>query len=207
MLTKDPLGNRGGGIHDHVGGGFHRYSTDRMWLVPHFEKCYTTTLVTVLVKLTSWPMGPVTPGSGGTLTFLLRGNGRSHRRLRRHRLDRRQRRGYHTWTPTKSARCRPTPPDASSKLRRASRTSRIAMCCSGRKPGHCRPRQRNWPRRAGAAGLRGTAKPRVDTRFSPTGTAWRFGPADAGRLLGKDEFTLVAAKTADCAGEPSRRRG
>ena len=27
-----------GGIYDHVGGGFHRYSTDRMWLVPHFEK-------------------------------------------------------------------------------------------------------------------------------------------------------------------------
>ncbi len=27
-----------GGIHDHVGGGFHRYSTDGMWQVPHFEK-------------------------------------------------------------------------------------------------------------------------------------------------------------------------
>jgi len=27
-----------GGIYDHVGGGFHRYSTDREWLVPHFEK-------------------------------------------------------------------------------------------------------------------------------------------------------------------------
>ena len=29
---------RRGGIHDHVGGGFHRYATDRNWLVPHFEK-------------------------------------------------------------------------------------------------------------------------------------------------------------------------
>jgi uncharacterized protein YyaL (SSP411 family) len=27
-----------GGIHDHVGGGFHRYATDRRWLIPHFEK-------------------------------------------------------------------------------------------------------------------------------------------------------------------------
>jgi hypothetical protein len=27
-----------GGIHDQVGGGFHRYSTDAHWLVPHFEK-------------------------------------------------------------------------------------------------------------------------------------------------------------------------
>ncbi|MCC6159895.1 MAG: thioredoxin domain-containing protein [Deltaproteobacteria bacterium] len=27
-----------GGIYDHVAGGFHRYSTDHHWLVPHFEK-------------------------------------------------------------------------------------------------------------------------------------------------------------------------
>jgi uncharacterized protein YyaL (SSP411 family) len=29
---------RRGGIYDHVGYGFHRYSTDREWLLPHFEK-------------------------------------------------------------------------------------------------------------------------------------------------------------------------
>jgi uncharacterized protein YyaL (SSP411 family) len=33
-LTKMALG----GIYDQVGGGFHRYSTDAQWLVPHFEK-------------------------------------------------------------------------------------------------------------------------------------------------------------------------
>ena len=27
-----------GGLHDHLGGGFHRYSVDRFWHVPHFEK-------------------------------------------------------------------------------------------------------------------------------------------------------------------------
>ncbi len=27
-----------GGVHDHVGGGFHRYSVDEQWFVPHFEK-------------------------------------------------------------------------------------------------------------------------------------------------------------------------
>src|SRR4051794_17053612 len=27
-----------GGLHDHVGGGFHRYSVDEQWFVPHFEK-------------------------------------------------------------------------------------------------------------------------------------------------------------------------
>jgi uncharacterized protein YyaL (SSP411 family) len=28
----------GGGIHDQLGGGFHRYATDAIWLVPHFEQ-------------------------------------------------------------------------------------------------------------------------------------------------------------------------
>ena len=28
----------GGGMYDQIGGGFHRYSTDAHWLVPHFEK-------------------------------------------------------------------------------------------------------------------------------------------------------------------------
>ncbi len=27
-----------GGIYDHLGGGFHRYATDAVWLIPHFEK-------------------------------------------------------------------------------------------------------------------------------------------------------------------------
>lgn len=34
--TLDALSR--GGIHDHLGGGFHRYSTDASWRVPHFEK-------------------------------------------------------------------------------------------------------------------------------------------------------------------------
>ncbi len=29
---------RANGIHDHLGGGFHRYATDREWRIPHFEK-------------------------------------------------------------------------------------------------------------------------------------------------------------------------
>ena len=35
-LTLDKMA--AGGIYDHLGGGFHRYSTDDRWLVPHFEK-------------------------------------------------------------------------------------------------------------------------------------------------------------------------
>jgi len=37
-VLKTLDGMMAGGIRDHVGGGFHRYSTDRVWLVPHFEK-------------------------------------------------------------------------------------------------------------------------------------------------------------------------
>ncbi len=35
-LTLDQMFQ--GGIYDHVGGGFHRYSVDRYWHIPHFEK-------------------------------------------------------------------------------------------------------------------------------------------------------------------------
>lgn len=38
-----------GGIFDQIGGGFHRYSTDARWLVPHFEKMlYDNALVTMV---------------------------------------------------------------------------------------------------------------------------------------------------------------
>jgi uncharacterized protein YyaL (SSP411 family) len=36
LFTLKKMGE--GGIFDQIGGGFHRYSTDREWLVPHFEK-------------------------------------------------------------------------------------------------------------------------------------------------------------------------
>jgi uncharacterized protein YyaL (SSP411 family) len=46
-LTLDRMAD--GGIFDQVGGGFHRYSTDGRWLVPHFEKMlYDNALLTRL---------------------------------------------------------------------------------------------------------------------------------------------------------------
>ncbi len=38
MVKKTLSAMRLGGVWDHVGYGFHRYSTDKHWLVPHFEK-------------------------------------------------------------------------------------------------------------------------------------------------------------------------
>lgn len=46
-FTADKMDS--GGIHDHVGGGFARYSTDQKWLVPHFEKMlYDNALLSML---------------------------------------------------------------------------------------------------------------------------------------------------------------
>jgi len=38
MAEKTLLAMGAGGIHDHIGYGFHRYSTDAGWVLPHFEK-------------------------------------------------------------------------------------------------------------------------------------------------------------------------
>lgn len=38
MVEKTLQAMRNGGIYDHIGYGFHRYSTDAQWIVPHYEK-------------------------------------------------------------------------------------------------------------------------------------------------------------------------
>jgi uncharacterized protein YyaL (SSP411 family) len=43
-----------GGIYDHVGGGFHRYSTDARWLVPHFEKMLYDNALLAVAYLEAW---------------------------------------------------------------------------------------------------------------------------------------------------------
>jgi hypothetical protein len=43
-----------GGIHDHLGGGFHRYSTDARWLVPHFEKMLYDQAGLALAYVAGW---------------------------------------------------------------------------------------------------------------------------------------------------------
>ncbi|MBA2624964.1 MAG: thioredoxin domain-containing protein, partial [Acidimicrobiia bacterium] len=43
-----------GGVYDHVGGGFHRYSVDAFWMVPHFEKMLYDQALLVRVLLHAW---------------------------------------------------------------------------------------------------------------------------------------------------------
>ncbi|MCC6418748.1 MAG: thioredoxin domain-containing protein [Gemmataceae bacterium] len=43
-----------GGMYDHLGGGFHRYSTDQRWLVPHFEKMLYDNALLVVAYLEAY---------------------------------------------------------------------------------------------------------------------------------------------------------
>ena len=45
-----------GGMYDQVGGGFHRYSTDAVWLVPHFEKMLYDNALLARVYLDAWKL-------------------------------------------------------------------------------------------------------------------------------------------------------
>jgi uncharacterized protein YyaL (SSP411 family) len=45
-----------GGIHDHLGGGFHRYAVDAAWRVPHFEKMLYDQAQLANVYLTGWQL-------------------------------------------------------------------------------------------------------------------------------------------------------
>jgi uncharacterized protein YyaL (SSP411 family) len=46
----------GGGIYDHLGGGFHRYAVDGVWLVPHFEKMLYDQAQLIDVYLDAWQL-------------------------------------------------------------------------------------------------------------------------------------------------------
>ena len=85
-----------GGIHDHLAGGFHRYSTDRYWLVPHFEKMLYDNALLARVYADAYrvdPRGEVRPDGQGHPRLdprrddlprgrLLLGGGRGHPRGR-----------------------------------------------------------------------------------------------------------------------------
>ncbi len=75
MVEKTLAAMRHGGIYDHIGFGFHRYSTDRRWLVPHFEKMlYDQALLAITYteafQITRNPLFSRTAGE--TLSYILR---------------------------------------------------------------------------------------------------------------------------------------
>ncbi|MEM3884385.1 MAG: thioredoxin domain-containing protein [Nitrososphaerota archaeon] len=82
-----------GGIHDHLAGGFHRYSTDRYWMIPHFEKMlYDNALLArayleaylltkddfmkgVAIKTLDWMLSELSSPEGGFYTSIAAGYG------------------------------------------------------------------------------------------------------------------------------------
>ena len=65
-----------GGMHDHIGGGFHRYSVDRTWHVPHFEKMLYDQGQLAIAYLEGFQL---------TGEKVVRGGGARHPRVRRAR--------------------------------------------------------------------------------------------------------------------------
>jgi uncharacterized protein len=57
MATATLDGMALGGMYDLVGGGFHRYSVDERWLIPHFEKMLYDNALLVPVYLHAWLVG------------------------------------------------------------------------------------------------------------------------------------------------------
>ncbi|HCU37235.1 MAG TPA: thioredoxin domain-containing protein [Armatimonadetes bacterium] len=54
MVEKTLLEMADGGIHDQLGSGFHRYSTDERWLVPHFEKMLYDQAMLTMAYTEAW---------------------------------------------------------------------------------------------------------------------------------------------------------
>ncbi len=54
MVTKTLDAMAAGGMYDLLGGGFHRYSVDRSWLVPHFEKMLYDNALLAATYLHGW---------------------------------------------------------------------------------------------------------------------------------------------------------
>src|SRR3954465_5431245 len=73
MTSLDAMAS--GGMYDHLGGGFARYSVDGQWLVPHFEKMLYDQALLARVYLHAWqvtgsPLYP--PVLQGTADYALR---------------------------------------------------------------------------------------------------------------------------------------
>ena len=78
MAEKSLTGMACGGIFDQLGGGFHRYSTDEKWLVPHFEKMLYDNALLVPAYLEAFSLTGkrmYADAARETLDYMLRGLG------------------------------------------------------------------------------------------------------------------------------------
>jgi len=75
MVEKSLQEMRRGGIYDHIGGGFHRYSVDAQWRIPHFEKMLYDNALLASVYLEAFQVtknGEYSRTAGEILNYILR---------------------------------------------------------------------------------------------------------------------------------------
>ena len=111
-----------GGIYDHLGGGFARYSVDERWLVPHFEKMLYDQALLARVYLHAWQVTGRDRGSARssteTIDYVLRDLRHARRRLLLGRGRRLRGRGGQVLrldpraAPRRCSATTPTPPAA-----------------------------------------------------------------------------------------------
>ena len=180
-----------GGIHDQLGGGFHRYATDAIWLVPHFEQMLYDNAQLARVYLHAWALTrrrAVPRRRAGTLDYMMRELRPTAARSPRAR------------TPTpRASRARRSPGRARRDPRRARRRRRR---CSRRltaspttATGRARPSCRGscpTPTAATCRGRRGTARD-APGRDSSSGAAARPQPARDDKALAAWNGLAIAA--------------
>ena len=75
-MVEHSLGSmRRGGVYDHIGFGIHRYSTDSVWLVPHFEKMLYDQALAVMANIEAYQITgkePYAQTAREILTYVLR---------------------------------------------------------------------------------------------------------------------------------------
>ena len=111
MVTSTLDAMAAGGIYDHIGGGFARYSTDERWLVPHFEKMlYDNALLATDLSggLSSDQAAILSPGHDRSARLYSSGNDRSRRRVlfaRRMRTRKGSKESFSSGRPRRFRRC------------------------------------------------------------------------------------------------------
>ena len=169
-----------GGIYDHLGGGFARYSTDRRWLVPHFEKMAYDQATLSRCYLHAWQITATRAGArcstrpsatcSGSCATPPAAFGR--RRTPTPKVPR----GASTSGPPTSSppswapRAAPSPPSGSASPRRAISRTGTASCTGRCAATSCgRPRSSAAGPSSAGRGPDGSTR-RWTTRCSPSGT-------------------------------------